>query len=78
MLENALDAKSTSVTVVIKSGGLKMLQIQDDGHGIDVRERAVAREGGGGGIEKRARHGTQKMLNDNRKKQEQGVESREQ
>ena len=55
-----------------------MLQIQDDGHGIDVRERAVAREGGGGGIEKRARHGTQKMLNDNRKKQEQGVESREQ
>ena len=48
MLENALDAKSTSVTVVIKSGGLKMLQIQDDGHGIDVRERAVAREGGGG------------------------------
>uniref|UniRef100_A0A8C2V175 DNA mismatch repair protein MLH1 n=1 Tax=Chinchilla lanigera TaxID=34839 RepID=A0A8C2V175_CHILA len=34
MLENCLDAKSTSIQVVVKEGGLKLIQIQDNGTGI--------------------------------------------
>ncbi|XP_008588116.1 PREDICTED: DNA mismatch repair protein Mlh1 isoform X2 [Galeopterus variegatus] len=34
MIENCLDAKSTSVQVVVKEGGLKLIQIQDNGTGI--------------------------------------------
>lgn len=37
LIENAVDAGSTALEVLAKDGGLKLLQITDNGSGIDVR-----------------------------------------
>ncbi|XP_078396223.1 DNA mismatch repair protein Mlh1 [Cetorhinus maximus] len=34
MVENSLDAKSTNIQVTVKDGGLKLIQIQDNGTGV--------------------------------------------
>lgn len=36
LVENAVDAGSTALEILIKDGGLKLLQITDNGHGIEV------------------------------------------
>jgi DNA mismatch repair protein MLH1 len=41
MLENSLDAGSTTISVLTKQGGLKLMQIQDNGHGIDPGDFAI-------------------------------------
>ncbi|SAM04902.1 hypothetical protein [Absidia glauca] len=44
LIENSLDAGATQIQVVAKEGGLKLLQIQDNGHGIKKDDLAIVCE----------------------------------
>ncbi|KAI5297436.1 DNA mismatch repair protein, partial [Ascosphaera atra] len=41
LIENAVDAGATSLEILVKEGGLKMLQITDNGHGIDRNDLPI-------------------------------------
>ncbi|GAM26719.1 hypothetical protein SAMD00019534_098940 [Acytostelium subglobosum LB1] len=44
LIENSLDAHSTIITVTLKDGGLKLLQIQDNGCGIKLEDMDIVCE----------------------------------
>ncbi|KAI9263311.1 putative DNA mismatch repair protein MlH1 [Phascolomyces articulosus] len=44
LIENSLDAGSTQIQILIKEGGLKLLQIQDNGHGIHKEDMGIVCE----------------------------------
>ena len=55
LLENSIDAGSSSITVEIKNGGIDLIRITDNGCGIDTQEVKKAF----------LRHATSKIISDN-------------
>lgn len=41
MMENSIDAKATSIEVLVKEGGTKLLQITDNGSGIEKEDLSI-------------------------------------
>ena len=44
LIENSLDAKCSLIQIIVKQGGLKMLQIQDNGTGIRKQDLEIVCE----------------------------------
>ena len=42
LVENAIDAKATAITIEIKEGGISFIRISDNGCGIDKSEVPLA------------------------------------
>lgn len=55
LIENAIDAKSKNIQITIKNGGLDMLEVADDGVGMDAEDIMMAFE----------RHATSKIAKQN-------------
>lgn len=41
MMENSIDAKATSIEILVKEGGMKLLQITDNGSGIQKEDLSI-------------------------------------
>ncbi|HUL44414.1 MAG TPA: DNA mismatch repair endonuclease MutL [Bacteroidota bacterium] len=44
LIENAIDAQSTSISIIIKDGGTSLIQVVDDGTGMSAEDARVAFE----------------------------------
>src|SRR5918999_3633709 len=55
LVENALDAGAREIEVVTAGGGISLVRVTDDGHGMDARDLALAVE----------RHATSKLTDEN-------------
>jgi DNA mismatch repair protein MutL len=54
LVENAIDAGATRITIDVEGGGLTLIRVGDDGHGIEPGDLAIAFE----------RHATSKLTSD--------------